>query len=286
MRLQDRVDRRKLEGTREWQPQIDHAIGEYPLMIVVLSPDAIASPYVRHEYEYAHQLGKRIVTLLHNPNLPTVPAELSKIQWVDFVNRPYETALVELIDGCQDPSFDQASDPRTLYNQAHDLESTDPERATILYQRLIHRAPTYSGGRAQVDLDQLNQRLYQQRAQRLREQAEVALKDGQYGAEAGALKALIALGDQDRDMLAWAEEYLPIAEQNSAWLDTYENVKHCVEVNDKESARDLLTDLWRKEHAPFFRDPAGVAPKLGLNVPITYEEWKEQRLASDWLKRQ
>jgi len=39
------VDRRKLEGTREWQPQIDHAITEYPMMIVVLSPDAIASPY-------------------------------------------------------------------------------------------------------------------------------------------------------------------------------------------------------------------------------------------------
>ncbi len=57
------VDRRKLEGTREWQPQIDHAIAEYPLMIVVLSPDAIASPYVRHEYEYAHQLGQAHRTL-------------------------------------------------------------------------------------------------------------------------------------------------------------------------------------------------------------------------------
>lgn len=273
------VDRRKLEGTSQWQPQIDHAIAGYPLMIVVLSPDAIASPYVRHEYEYAHQLGKRIVTLLYRPNLPTIPHELSKIQWVDFVNRPYETSLVELIDGCQDPLFDQASDPRTLYNQAHDLESTDPERATVLYQRLINRAPTYAGGRAQVDLDRLNQQLYPQRAQRLREQAEAAHNEGQYGAEAGALQALIALGDQDRSMLAWAKEYLPIAEQNSAWLDTYENVKHFVEVDDKERARDLLTDLWRKEHAPFFRDPAGVAPTLGLTVPMTYEEDKERRLA-------
>jgi len=135
-------------------------------MIVVLSPDAIASPYVRHEYEYAHELGKRIVTLLQKPNLPTVPSELSEIQWVDFVNRDYKTALVELIDGCQDPSFDQTSDPRTLYNQAHDLESADPERATILYQRLINRAPTYAGGRAQADLDRLNHHLYPQRAQR------------------------------------------------------------------------------------------------------------------------
>jgi TIR domain len=273
------VDRRKLEGTREWQPQIDQAITAYPMMIVVLSPDAIASPYVRHEYEYAHQAGKRIVTLLHKPNLPTVPSELSEIQWVDFVNHPYETALVELIDGCQDPFFEQASDPRTLYNQAHDLESTDPERAAILYQRLLNRAPTYAGGRAKVDLDRLNHQLYPQRAQGLREQAEAARKEGQYGAEAGALKALIALGGQDRAILAWAEEYLPIAEKNSAWLDTYENVKHCVEVGDKERARDLLTDLWQQEHAPFFRDPAGVASGLGLKVPITYEQWKEEQQA-------
>ena len=255
-------------------------------MIVVLSPDAIASPYVRHEYEYAHQLGKRIVTLLHNPNLPTVPAELSKIQWVDFVNRPYETALVELIDGCQDPSFDQASDPRTLYNQAHDLESTDPERATILYQRLIHRAPTYSGGRAQVDLDQLNQRLYQQRAQRLREQAEVARKDGQYGAEAGALKALIALGDHDHENFVWAKEDLVVAQQNSKWLDTYENVKHFISSGDLDSARDLLTYLWQMENAPFFRDPAGIAAGLGLNLPMTYEEWKERRQADETKAKQ
>ena len=189
------VDRRKLEGTREWQPQIDHAITEYPIMIVVLSPDAIASPYVRHEYEYAHELGKRIVTLLRKPNLPTIPPELSGIQWVDFVDKPYETSLVELIDGCQDSSFDQTSDPRALYNQAHDLESTDPEHATILYQRLINRAPTYAGGRAKVDLDRLNRQLYTTRAQGLREQAEVAHKEGQYGAEAGALQALIALGE-------------------------------------------------------------------------------------------
>jgi hypothetical protein len=275
------VDRRKLEGTREWQPQIDHAINEYPIMIVVLSPDAIASQYVRHEYEHAHQLGKRIVTLLQKPNLPTVPPELSEMQWVDFVNRPYEAALVELIDGCQDPSFDQASDPRTLYNQAHDLESTDPERATILYQRLINRAPTYSGGRAQTDLDRLNRQLYSQRAQGLREQAEAANKEGQYGAEAGALAALIALGDHDRATFTWAKEYLVVAQQNSKWLDTYENVKHFVAKGDVDSARDLLTYLWQMENAPFFRDPADIASSLGLKVPITYEQWKEERQESE-----
>ncbi len=95
------------------------------------------------------------------------------------------------------------------------------------------------------------------------------------------MQALIALGGQDRNMLAWAEEYLPIAEQNSAWLDTYENVKHCVETGDKDRACELLAELWRKENAPFFRDPAGVAPALGLVVPMSYEQWKEERQADE-----
>ena len=59
------VDRRKLEGTREWQPQIDRAIVQFAMMIVVVSPVALKSEYVRHEYEYAHQLGnKRIVPVI------------------------------------------------------------------------------------------------------------------------------------------------------------------------------------------------------------------------------
>ena len=29
------------------------------------------------------------------------------------------------------------------------------------------------------------------------------------------------------------------------------------------------------ENAPFFRDPAGLAPTLGLTLPMTYIEWKE-----------
>ena len=37
------VDRRRLEGTVEWQPQIDKAIDAFPMMIVVLSQGALES---------------------------------------------------------------------------------------------------------------------------------------------------------------------------------------------------------------------------------------------------
>lgn len=80
-------------------------------------------------------------------------------------------------------------------------------------------------------------------------------------------------------MLAWAEEYLPVAQQNRALLGPYEVIEQRVAAGDLVAARERLTELWRQ--APYFRDPGGVAPPLGLVVPRTYEEAKERRLADE-----
>ena len=204
-----------------------------------------------------------------------------KLNYVDFSdsNKTYAVAVKELIYACQDPSFDLTAESPKLYSQALALESPDPERAALLFQRILDRDPTYFGGQAQRDLKRLNQRLYPQRAQRLLAQAEASRKQGAYGAEAGALEALIALGDQDPAMLAWAQEYLPVAQQNRALLGPYEVIQQRVVAGDLASARDRLTELWRQ--APYYRDPAGIAPKLGLTVPMTYEEAKERRQADE-----
>ncbi len=139
------VDRRQLEGMFDWRQQINDAIQQFEMMIVVVSPDSLDSKYVKYEYQNAHQLHKRIVPVLYKPISVPLPPELGETQYVDFVVRPYTTALKELINGWQDPTFNPHVDPKTLYNQAHDRESTDPERAAILYQRLLDREPNYAG---------------------------------------------------------------------------------------------------------------------------------------------
>jgi hypothetical protein len=48
---------------------------------------------------------------------------------------------------------------------------------------------------------------------------------------------------------------------------------------DPATARAALMDVW--ERAPFFRDPAGIAPDLALKAPMSYEEDKERRLAGE-----
>jgi hypothetical protein len=47
------VDRRKLEGGQVWEADIRSAIDHCRVLLVVISPDALDSPWVTKEYRYA-----------------------------------------------------------------------------------------------------------------------------------------------------------------------------------------------------------------------------------------
>lgn len=276
------VDRRRLEGGSEWEQELERAIAAHTLTIVSLSPRAVQSPYVRWEYETALRLGKRMVPVLYK--VCPIPSALDKFQWIDFAGATdYAHALKELVYACQDPSLNLTAESTALYNQALTLEGSDPERAAILLQRILDRDPKYFGGQVANDLARLEQRLYASRVARSKAQAEQARKQGEYGAEAGALEAILALGSQDTAVYAWAQEYLPVARQNRALLGPYDVIQQRVAAGDRASAAERLQVLWRQ--APYFRDPAGIAPALGLTVPPTYEEAKARHAADD-LKQQ
>lgn len=273
------VDRRRLEGGSEWEQEIERAIERHSLTIVVLSPPSVQSPYVRFEYELALRLGRRIVPVLYQ--VCPIPSALERLQWIDFTGANEDArALKELVYACQDPTLSLTADSDTLYNQALGLEESDPERAVILFQRILDRDPGYFGGRVATDLQRLEKHLYDSRVARLRAQAEQARQRGEYGVEAGALDAIVALGPQDATIYAWAQEYLKVSQQNRALLGPYVVIRDRA-TDDPKRAKELLQDLWRQ--APYFRDPAGVASGLGLEheVPKTYEEVKERRLAEE-----
>jgi TIR domain len=272
------VDRRRIEGGREWEQEITRAIERYSLVIAVLSPPAVRSPNVRFERDEALRLAKRIVPVLYK--VCPFPSALEKLQWIDFTDaNTYARSLKELVYACQDLTFDLTADSNTLYNQALSLEESDPEHTAILFQRIVDRDPGYFGGQVANDLRRLEQRLYTSRAARLKAQAEQARQQGEYGVEAGALEAIVALGGQEVAMLAWAKEYLPVAQQNRALLGPYEVILQRIAADDHTGAAELLRVLWQQ--APYFRDPAGVAPTLGLTVPMTYEEARDRRLADE-----
>lgn len=89
-----------LIGSQRWQDEIGEALQRCDWFLVVLSPNALESMWVRRETQYAlrqRRLDKRIVPALYRP------CDLEKLSWVlpDFqivnFHRKFETGCRELL---------------------------------------------------------------------------------------------------------------------------------------------------------------------------------------------
>jgi TIR domain/NB-ARC domain len=88
------VDRHGLAGGQKWRRALQDAIDRAQVLLVVLSPEAVASQYVQIEYGYASEEGKLIIPLYYRSC--KVPLELRSIQWIDF-EHSYEQGLAALV---------------------------------------------------------------------------------------------------------------------------------------------------------------------------------------------
>ncbi|MEM9007320.1 MAG: TIR domain-containing protein [Cyanobacteria bacterium P01_F01_bin.86] len=72
-------------GTADFQQEIHRGIEAADNVLFILSPRSVTSPYCQTEVDYAAQLNKRFVTILHHPvNTADLPPPLAKVQWLDF----------------------------------------------------------------------------------------------------------------------------------------------------------------------------------------------------------
>ncbi|HLZ80196.1 MAG TPA: toll/interleukin-1 receptor domain-containing protein [Ktedonobacteraceae bacterium] len=88
------VDRRRLEGGQEWLDVIQEAINSCDVLVVLLTPDAVRSKFVRMEYRYAQRKDKVVIPVLYRPC--EIPIDLIDIHHVNFEGS-YETGLKELL---------------------------------------------------------------------------------------------------------------------------------------------------------------------------------------------
>lgn len=88
------VDRRSLQGGQQWHRELEEAIDRSQILLIVLSPEAVASDYVQSEYNYARDEGKVVIPLYYHPC--KVPMDLRGIQWIDF-QPGYEQGIAALI---------------------------------------------------------------------------------------------------------------------------------------------------------------------------------------------
>lgn len=90
------VDLRSIMPGEQWQSAIREAVEQATAMLVVLTPAANASAYVRAEVTLALRAHKLIIPLVVSAE-PTLP-ELQNRQWLDFRHNTYAQALQQLVD--------------------------------------------------------------------------------------------------------------------------------------------------------------------------------------------
>jgi len=79
------VDRRRLEGGQNWRDEIEKAISDCDVLVVLLTPDAVGSAYVRMEYRYALYKHKLVIPLLFRPC--DIPIDLIDLQRYNIEGR-------------------------------------------------------------------------------------------------------------------------------------------------------------------------------------------------------
>jgi len=93
------IDELGIRGGEDWPNRIATAIEGCQAMLVILSPDSVASRWVQRELAFADQKGKRVLPLLYKPCGLRAWFELrfGNVQRADFSRGSYETNLAELL---------------------------------------------------------------------------------------------------------------------------------------------------------------------------------------------
>ncbi len=89
------LDRSALTGGAEWLAAIENALEDATHLVLVMSPASNRSKFVRKEALYALEEGKTVIPIRIAPCKPPLLAR--DLQYVDFVEEPYETAFTRLL---------------------------------------------------------------------------------------------------------------------------------------------------------------------------------------------
>ena len=118
------VDRMRLEGGDDWAERIGHEIAQSGVMIVVLSPDAVASKWVRREITVADERNMPIFPVLFKA-VSRVPLQIAERQYIDFTTG-YDKALRALLLALA------ATNQRHERTTVADVPSTAPRTPVIV----------------------------------------------------------------------------------------------------------------------------------------------------------
>jgi tetratricopeptide (TPR) repeat protein len=193
--------RLQLKGGRDWSDMIDMAIDRCEALIVVLSPDALASEQVRTEYSYAQDHGKRVIPLLVR-QVPQMPPPLHSLQCIDF-QHSYDAGVRELLIALTPilpvplaPPTPSGPDQKLelLYRAGEQAKAEgDLERAAVLWEQALAQDPNFQNGALKRRYDRLIKKLRPIRLRRLRKIAAHARSEQDWQQAIGAWRAILDL---------------------------------------------------------------------------------------------
>jgi hypothetical protein len=112
-------DRSTIQPGQKWYDEIMEGIQECKAFIVVLSPDAVASKYVREEVSKALELGKTIFPVIYRPAPWTGVFEslVRDIQTLDLRSGSYTYNFQKLVDGLIEAGAGKATGERPFLRE-------------------------------------------------------------------------------------------------------------------------------------------------------------------------
>ena len=125
------VDRQRLKGGQRWRRELQDAVKRAQVLLIVLSPDAVAAENVQIEYDYMLELGNVVIPLYYRQC--EVPMELRAIQWIDF-RKSYEqgfAALLEVLHRQQEQVTTRSSSPQETAHLLEDPSAAPPTTAEV-----------------------------------------------------------------------------------------------------------------------------------------------------------
>ncbi|NDJ78814.1 MAG: TIR domain-containing protein [Chloroflexi bacterium] len=80
-----------------WSTAVQQGLDDCEIMLLILSPESMASENVADEWQYFHDEKKPIIPILARAT-DSIHFQLRRIQWIDFIEQKYDTALALLRD--------------------------------------------------------------------------------------------------------------------------------------------------------------------------------------------
>src|ERR671919_2434502 len=113
-------DQSSIQLGEKWHDEIMEGIRDCKAFILVLSPDAAESKYVREEVNKALELGKTIFPILYRPTKWTGEFEslVKEVQTLDLRSGSYTDNFHKLVDGLVEAGAVKATGERPFLRQA------------------------------------------------------------------------------------------------------------------------------------------------------------------------